>query len=363
MAQSALAPHRPFAIGSPIVTTLFEAELREQPAVLGHLLSAGRSAAQAAADRIRARAPRFAVLAARGSSDNAARYAQYLLGIENGLTAALATPSLFTHYGARPSMADALVVGISQSGQSPDIVEVVREGRRQGALTLAISNDAGSPLAEAAELVLPLLAGEERAVAATKTYTAQLMAIAMVSAALRDDPRAWSQLEALPAQVQATIDLNHGAVGIAERLREHSRLVVLGRGYNLSTAFEITLKVKETSGILAHGYSSADFLHGPKAVLDRSLPVMAVAPGRVFSDLDAVAALAREQGAPVLAVSDREDVLAAADVPLPLPAGIPEWLTPMAAVVPGQLWALGFSLAHGLSPDAPRGLTKVTHTR
>ncbi len=363
MAQGALAPHRPFAIGSPIVATLFEAELREQPAVLGHLLSAGRTAAQAAADRIRARAPRFAVLAARGSSDNAARYAQYLLGIENGLTAALATPSLFTHYGARPSMADALVVGISQSGQSPDIVEVVREGRRQGALTLAISNDAGSPLAEAAELVLPLLAGEERAVAATKTYTAQLMAIAMVSAALRDDPRAWSQLGALPAQVQATIDLNHGAVGIAERLREHSRLVVLGRGYNLSTAFEITLKVKETSGVMAHGYSSADFLHGPKAVLDRSLPVMAVAPGRAFSDLDAVAALAREQGAPVLAVSDREDVLAAADVPLPLPAGIPEWLTPMAAVVPGQLWALGFSLAHGLSPDAPRGLTKVTHTR
>jgi glucosamine--fructose-6-phosphate aminotransferase (isomerizing) len=163
--------------------------------------------------------------------------------------------------------------------------------------------------------------------------------------------------------VQATIDLNQAVVAIAERLREHSRLVVLGRGYNLSTAFEITLKVKETSGVLAHGYSSADFLHGPKAILDRSLPVMAVAPGRVFSDLDAVAALAREQGAPILAVSDREEVLASADIPLPLPAGIPDWLTPMAAVVPGQLWALGFSLAHGLSPDAPRGLTKVTHTR
>ena len=227
------------------------------------------------------------MLAARGSSDNAARYAQYLFGIENGLLAALATPSVFTHYGARPAMADALVIGISQSGQSPDIVEVVREGRRQGALTLAISNEPRSPLAEAAELVLPLHAGEERAVAATKTYTAQLMAVAMLSAALRNDPRAWAELAALPAQVQATIDLNQGVVAIAERLREHSRLVVLGRGYNLSTAFEITLKVKETSGVLAHGYSSADFLHGPKAILDRGLPVMAVTPGRVFSDLDA----------------------------------------------------------------------------
>lgn len=345
------------------MTTLFEAELREQPTVLAHLLEAGRAQAQGIADRIRERAPRFAVLAARGSSDNAARYAQYLLGIENGLVAALATPSLFTHYGARPSMADALVVGVSQSGQSPDIVEVVREGRRQGALTLAISNETQSPLSEAAELVMPLHAGTERAVAATKTYTAQLMAIAMISAALREDARAWAELAALPAQVQRTIELNQGVVAIAERLREHSRLVVLGRGYNLSTAFEITLKVKETSGVLAHGYSSADFLHGPKAILDRSLPVMAVTPGRVFSDLDAVAALAREQGAPILAVSDREEVLAAADIPLPLPAGIPEWLTPMAAVVPGQLWALGFSLAHGLSPDAPRGLTKVTHTR
>lgn len=348
---------------APIVGTFFEAELREQPDVLARLLKDGRPAAEDAARRIRERAPRFGVLAARGSSDNAARYGQYLLGIRNDLVAALATPSLFTHYGARPSLADALVVGISQSGQSPDIVEVVREGRRQGALTLAITNEPESPLAQAAELVLPLLAGQERAVAATKTYTAQLMVLAMLSAAWSGDEAAWAELEALPGQVTATLELNGAAVGIAESLREHSRLVVVGRGYNLSTAFEITLKVKETSGVLAHGYSSADFLHGPKAVLDRTLPVMAVSPGRVFDDLDSVAALVREQGAPLIAVSDRPEVLAAADVALPLPAGVPEWLSPMVAVVPGQLWALGFSLARGLQPDAPRGLTKVTHTR
>jgi glutamine---fructose-6-phosphate transaminase (isomerizing) len=345
------------------MSTFFEAELREQPEVLARLLQVGRPRAQDVAARIRERSPRFAVLAARGSSDNAARYGQYLFGIRNGLVAALATPSLFTHYGARPALGDALVIGISQSGQSPDIVEVVREGRRQGALTLAVTNEAASPLAEAAELVMPLEAGTERAVAATKTYTAQLMVLSMLSAAWTDDAQAWTELEALPGQVTATLEANHGTARIAESLREHSRLVVLGRGYNLSTAFEITLKVKETSGVMAHGYSSADFLHGPKAILDRTLPVMVVSPGRAFGDLDGVLALAREQGAPFIAISDRPEILSSADIALPLAAGVPEWLSPLVAVVPGQMWALGFSLARGLQPDAPRGLTKVTHTR
>jgi glucosamine--fructose-6-phosphate aminotransferase (isomerizing) len=344
------------------VGTFFEAELREQPSVLRRLLETGRPRTEEVAARIRERRARFGVLAARGSSDNAARYGQYLLGIRNGLVVGLATPSLFTHYGARPALADSLVVGISQSGQSPDIVEVVREGRRQGALTLAITNEAGSPLASAAELVLPLEAGTERSVAATKTYTAQLMSLAMLSAAWREDEAAWAELQALPAQVEATLHANEATAGIAEGLREHTRLVVLGRGYNLSTAFEITLKVKETSGVMAHGYSSADFLHGPKAILDRTLPVMVVSPGRAFDDLDGVVALAREQGAPLIAITDRPEVLAAADIALRLPAGVPEWLSPLVAVVPGQLWALGFSLARGLQPDAPRGLTKVTHT-
>jgi glutamine---fructose-6-phosphate transaminase (isomerizing) len=344
------------------VSSVFEQEVREQPESLGRLLAGGRPFALRAAAAIRAHDPEFVMIAARGSSDNAARYGQYLFGIQNGFLAALATPSVFTYYGARPSLADALVVGISQSGQSPDIVEVVREGRRQGALTLAITNEAASPLAQAAELVLELEAGTERSVAATKTYTAQLMVLAMLSAAWRGEAQAWAELEALPGQLEATLEANQATSGIAERQREHSRLVVLGRGYNLSTAFEITLKVKETSGVMAHGYSSADFLHGPKAILDRTLPVMVVSPGRVFDDLDSIAALAREQGAPLIAVSDRPDVLAAADVALRLPAGVPEWLSPLVAVVPGQLWALGFSLARGLHPDAPRGLTKVTHT-
>ena len=305
---------------------------------------------------------RFAVLAARGSSDNAARYGQYVLGIRNRLVAALATPSLFTQYQAAPSLAEALVIGISQSGQSPDIVAVVREGRRQGAVTLAITNAPDSPLASAADAVFPLFAGAERAVAATKTYTAQVAALAMLSAALDPGTEAWDELRCLPDLVARAIEQNARAVGLAEPFRDHPGLVVVGRGYNLSTALEVTLKVKETSAVMALGYSSADFLHGPKALLDRGLPVLAVAPGRVFEDLDRVLDLAREAGAPLIAISDREDVLRAAQVALPLPAGTPEWLSPVVAVVPGQLWALGLSLARGTNPDAPPGLAKVTHT-
>jgi glucosamine--fructose-6-phosphate aminotransferase (isomerizing) len=344
------------------VSTLFEAEIREQPAALARLLESGRETAVAAARRIQERDVRFAVLAARGSSDNAARYGQYVLGIRNRLVAALATPSLFTQYQAAPSLGEALVIGISQSGQSPDIVSVVREGRRQGALTLAITNAPDSPLGMAADVVFPLFVGVERAVAATKTYTAQLTALAMLSAALAPEGAAFDELAGLPEQVARAIDGNARALRLAEAFRDRPGLLVVGRGYNLSTTLEVTLKVKETSGVLAVGYSSADFLHGPKAILDRELPVLAVAPGRVFEDLEQVLALAREAGSPILAISDREEVLGSAQVALPLPPGTPEWLSPVVAVVPGQLWALGLSLARGTNPDAPPGLAKVTHT-
>ena len=344
------------------MTTLFEMELREQPATLERLLTLGRAKAEALAERIRSCQPAFVVIAARGSSDNAARYGQYLLGIQNRLLTSLATPSLFTQYHAAPSLTGALVIGISQSGQSPDIVEVIREARRQGAPTLAITNDEQSPLAAAAELVFPLLAGAERSVAATKTYTAQALALAMLSAALRAEDALWAELGALPNLVAQAIDMNAPRLELADRFSACTRLIVVGRGYNLSTALEITLKIKETSGIMADGYSSADFFHGPKAILDRSLPVLAVAPGRIFDDLDGVVRLTRDEGAPLIAISDRREILEAADVALPLPSGTPEWLSPIAAVVPGQLWALGLSLARGTNPDAPPGLSKVTQT-
>lgn len=343
---------------------LFEAEIREQPETLARLLREGREEAESIGTAVGAAAPRFVVLAARGSSDNAARYAQYLLGLENRLAVALATPSLFTHYGAPPSLEGALVVGISQSGQSPDVVEVVREGRRQGALTVAISNDPTSPLAAAAELGLTLRVGAERAVAATKTYTAQVEALAMMSAAMARRDDLWRELLALPGQVEQAIAGSRGLGAAVRVLAEASRLVVVGRGFHLATAFETALKIKETSYLTAEPYSSADFLHGPIAMLEPDLPLLIVSSGpRPFAEMADLAARAKAVGAPVLVLSDNDALLAAADAPLPLAGGAPEWLAPITAVALGQLLALELARARGLDPDAPRGLRKVTLTR
>ncbi len=346
------------------MSQLYDQEVREQPQVLARLLELGRAAAEESAAAIRAHAPRFVTIAARGSSDNAARYGQYLFGVQNRLVVALSAPSLITHYDAAPALESAVVIGISQSGQSPDIVAVVREGRRQGAVTVAVTNDATSPLAQAASFVIALHSGPEQAVAATKTYTSQLMALAMLSVALEGDPSRWNELATVPGRISETLDLCTAAAVDATPFRDRRRLLVVGRGYNLATVFEVALKIKETSYVMADPYSSADFFHGPAALLDESVPVLVVAPTtRAFDDLDAAVRLARERRAPLVAISDSPTLLEGADVALPLAAGIPEWLSPLAAVVPGQLWAQALSRARGLTPDAPRGLSKVTLTR
>jgi glucosamine--fructose-6-phosphate aminotransferase (isomerizing) len=343
--------------------SLVESDIREQPDTLGRLLREGRAPVEALAARIRERAPGFVTIAARGSSDNAARYAQYLFGAHNRLPVCLATPSLFTAYGAGPSLAGALVVGVSQSGRSPDIVAVIEAGRRDGALTLAITNEPGSPLARAAEHVLPLGAGPERAVAATKTYTASLGALAMLSAALEGGAGRRAELERVPALVAAAIEANAALPERVARYRYAERFVVVGRGFNYSTAFEVALKMKETSYLVAEPYSPADLLHGPVAMIDRGFPALLIAPsGRVLADVAALVDTLDERRAEVVAISDDAGVLGRAQVALALPAGVPEWLSPLVAVVPGQLWAVALARARGFDPDRPRGLSKVTET-
>ena len=339
-------------------------EILEQPEVLRRLLEVERPAIERVAAAIRARAPRSVVMAARGSSDNAARYGQYLFGAANGLLVALATPSLFTLYNAPPRLERAVVLGISQSGRSPDIVAVVEEGRRQGALTAAITNDPASPLAEAAEYVISLHAGEERSIAATKTYTASLLALAMLSAALAEDAQRFQALQALPEAVSQVLNAAPAIIEAAERYRYMEACVVVSRGYNYATAFEIALKLKELTYVLAEPYSSADFWHGPVALVEHGFPVLAVVPeGCVAEELVAFLRQLREREAELVVISDRDDALALAQTPLPLPAGVQEWLSPLVAVVPGQLFALGLTLAKGFDPDHPRGLRKVTLTR
>jgi glucosamine--fructose-6-phosphate aminotransferase (isomerizing) len=280
---------------------------------------------------------------------------------------ALATPSLFTLYGAPPDLRRALTIGISQSGASPDIVAVLEAARQQGAPTLAITNVPDSPLGQAAEFVLPIRAGTERSVAATKTYSTELLALAMLSTALCEDAevtRRWEELAAVPAAVAATVGLADEIARRAERYRYLDRLVTGGRGYCYGTAFELALKLKETCYLLAEPYSPPDFLHGPVAIVDDGFPALLVAPsGATFADMLAFAQTLSERGAELLVISDRDEALALADTPLRLPPDVPEWLAPIPAIVPGQLLALSLARVKGLDPDRPRGLSKVTLTR
>jgi glucosamine--fructose-6-phosphate aminotransferase (isomerizing) len=339
-------------------------EIHEQPAVLVRLLDEqGEQAAEIAA-AIRSRDVRYAVLAARGTSDNAARYAQYLFGSINRLTVALATPSLFSIYDAPPRLRDALVLGVSQSGQSPDIVAVAEEGRRQGALTIAVTNTLASPLAQVAEYVLPLGAGEEKAVAATKTYTAQLAALALLAVHLTADDERLIDLRRVPAAVEETLTLEGQIARAAQRYAHAEQCVVLGRGYNYATAFEIALKLKELSYMVAEPYSSADFRHGPVAIVEHGFPVIVVAPqGAVYDDVLALTRTLADRDVELAVISDQDQPLEWARVPMRLPVRLPEWLSPFTCIVPGHLLALHTTLAKDYDPDHPRGLTKVTRTR
>ena len=347
-----------------LATTHVYREIHEQPAVLARLIGQERGSAAALAAEIRRRAIQFVVIAARGTSDNAGRYAQYLLGAMNGLYVGLATPSLFTIYEAPPAFGrHALVLGISQSGKSPDIVAVLAEARRQGALTAAITNVAASDLAHEAEFVIDLCAGVERAVAATKTYTAELAAIALLSAALSGDEKMSRALAVVPGQVARALTLNRGSDCVAERYRYMTESVTIGRGYNYATAFELSLKLKEMTYTVVEPYSSADFLHGPLAVIAQGFPVITIAPsGKMLPEMKAFMATARDRGAELIVVSDDGEALGMGRVSLALPAGVPEWLSPITAIVPGQILAMGLSHTRGFDPDRPRALHKVTET-
>lgn len=340
------------------------AEIHEQAGVLARLLSNQMGQVEEIAAVLRQNPPNYVFIAARGTSDNAGRYANYVWGSFNGLPVALATPSLFSIYHRPPRLDNALVVGISQSGQSPDIVSVLAEAHRQGARTLAIVNAPDSPLAADADWIIDIQAGIEKAVAATKTYTAELMAIAMLAAALADDPALKDALAHVSDWVKAVLEQQDQIVRLAERYRYMDHCVVLGRGYNYATAFEWSLKLKELSYLVAEPYSSADFLHGPIAIVEEGFPVLAIAPsGKVYEGmLDLLRHLDSEHTAEMVVISDQPEALSLAKSPLELPVGIPEWLSPLVAIVPAQVFAYALTLAKGYSTEAPRSIRKVTET-
>lgn len=344
------------------MTSILETEINEQPNVIATLLANERENVGYIAKELKGNF-RYILIAARGTSDNAARYAQYLFGAHNKVQVALATPSLFTMYGAPPDLNEAFVIGVSQSGQSPDIVAVLAEAKEQGRPTLAITNVPSSPLAKTSHYVIPLHAGTERAVAATKTYTASLAALALFSCALEGNSPRFTELEKLPEVILKTFVDLQSPIQHVERYRYIEHTNVIGRGYNYSTAFEIALKIKELTSVIAEPYSSADFRHGPIATVTRGFPVIVIVPkGAITQDLSNLITQLKKLGAELLLISDDPQLLAQANLALPIPAGLPEWLTPMAAIVPGQLFAMRLTIEKGLNPDQPEGLTKVTET-
>lgn len=338
-------------------------ELGESPDVIARLLDEAAAPVEAIARAVRARDVDLVVVAARGTSDHAAIYAQYVLGGRNGLPVALAAPSLASVYGTTPRLRHALVLGISQSGQSPDIVAVLEDARRQGALTVAVTNEPESDLAAAADHCVPLNAGPELGVAATKTYLASIMVVAMLSGALAGDRESSVQLRALPLAVRQALETEERAIAAAAAHAGDERCVVLARGYQYATAREWALKVKELAYVLADPYSAADFQHGPIALVTGGFPVLAAAtagpalPGVVELLRRLHAARAR-----LLIVSDSPEALALGEG-IPLPVGVPEWLAPLVAIVPCQLYAWHLAVARGVDPDRPRNLSKVTLTR
>jgi glucosamine--fructose-6-phosphate aminotransferase (isomerizing) len=328
------------------------AEMAEQPRVLAGLLERR--------EEIRARvaplgAPAGVVLVARGSSDNAAIYGRYLLEPAIGRPVALAAPSLFTLYDARVDCRGWLAIALSQSGATPEIVDVFARLRAAGARGIAITNDPGSPLAAEGDAVVELGAGEEVAVPATKTFLAQLAAFALVAEALGPVPWEPADLDPLPDHVAAVLDAP--AQAAAAQVGDAVGLIAVGRGYLFAVALEAALKLKETALLHAEGLSAADFRHGPIAIMEHGFPVLSIsAEGAAAADM---AELERELGgrAPLLRLAPEPDAA------LPIPAGIPEALTPIVAVVRAQQLAREVTLARGLDPDAPPGLSKVTPTR
>jgi glucosamine--fructose-6-phosphate aminotransferase (isomerizing) len=343
------------------------ADIAEQAAGYERLLTEGLAPIAAVARQVAELSPRFVLFTARGTSDHAALFAAYLTEIRLGIPAGLASPSSITVYGARPDLRDALVVGVSQSGGSPDLTEVVRVARESGAHTLAVTNNPGSPLADAAELHLDVLAGKERAVAATKTYTAELLALLLFVEGMRTgsgqlDAADRAELDRLPELARTLIE-DPTPTQLAARYRFADRLVTTGRGYAYPTARETALKLMETSYLSALAFSGADLLHGPLAMTDPDVPVLAmVGDGPGGRSMSEVLGRLAERRADVLVVGNGEAAgLPAHAVRIGTPA-VDERFSPLLDIVPMQRLALALALARGEDPDAPRGLKKVTET-
>ena len=337
-------------------------EIAEQPEALRRTFDA--LLPQVGALEALGRETRQVLFVARGSSDNAAVYGQYLCSVHAGRLASLAAPSVATVYRADLDLRGVLAVAVSQSGATEEIVTTLEWARRCGARTVAVTNVAGSPLAEAADVPLITRAGTELAVPATKTYTTQLAALAVLALSIGKGSGAGVEaLSGVPDAVEAMLEVAPAAEALAERLTYVDTLVVSGRGFAYSTALELSLKLKETCYVTAVGLSYADLVHGPIAIVDADTPALlvAAASGPMLPEMTGLARRIAGARADVYGIGGDPDFTAVCRSALPGPS-LPEHLAPFALVVPGQLLVEALARAKGLDPDAPRGLDKVTQT-
>jgi glutamine---fructose-6-phosphate transaminase (isomerizing) len=345
-------------------------EIHEQPAALERTLTQELPGVLELKKRLESKRPRFVVLAARGTSDNAALFGRYLLEITTGIPVSLAAPSIFTLYGRGIEFQDTLVVAISQSGESTDTNLVLERARAAGAVTVGITNEAGSTLARLAEHAFLVRAGRERSVAATKTYTGQILMCYLLAFAL-GAPVSTEDLARLPGHVAATLALEPEIAASAERYTFMTQAVTIARGLNYANAFEFALKLMETCYVVAERFSSADLLHGPIAMVESSFPAFLFTPaGVTWTGLEEMLVKLQGLKAATLVITDRSNPEAAKKsralcVPAdlshsgPLPVDV---YTPIPYIVPAQLFAARLAEHKGLNPDQPRTLSKVTKT-
>lgn len=346
-------------------------EIRQQPEALERTLKEGLKLAETLRRRFEKSRPRFIVLAARGTSDNASQFGRYLLEITTGIPVSLAAPSVFTLYRAGLDLKDALVVAVSQSGESTDIDYVLEHARKYGAITVGVTNEPASTMARTAEYTFLVRAGREKSVAATKTYSGQVLCFYLLALALGARMR-MDDLRRLPEWAQTALSLEKQITICAERYRFMTHAAAVGRGLNYSNAFEFALKLMETCYVVAERFSISDFLHGPIAMIESSFPVFLFAPsGVTWPAMQEMLTRLDHLKADTLLITDRSNQeaikLARRSIVLPLrlsrASAVPEELyTPIPYIIPAQLFAASLAADKGLDPDHPRSLSKVTRT-
>lgn len=339
-------------------------EIHEQPHSIRQTLEKEGPNIEAVAEELRRRQPRFVILAARGTSDNAGTYLRYVFGAVNGMVVAPAAPSLLTVYDSKMHIEDTVVIGISQSGKATDVIEVLERARKLGAMTVALTNTQDSPIVKASEYSLLTHAEEEKAVAATKTYTTALAVSYMLSAcwAERDDLR--EAIHQVPAVIEQTLtDLEPWIIDRSERYRYMETVTILARGINYATAKELALKLEECCYVAPSPFSAADYMHGPIAALQPGAPVVLIAPqGPSLGSMLEVGHAVKQRQGEMVVFSDDDDALSLATVSMKLPYLGKSYWSPMVIGAAGQLFAYHLAVHKGLDPDRPRGLTKVTLT-